>query len=109
MEEMKRKMEENKKARALAEKQIEFFDTLPKDSFYKKIAKAFPQVAVNAIINERLYNIEQSDKNEKDKKQEDKIYLEHYTKKINSFLLINQTKFPRLWIQSTSITKLFAD
>ena len=64
MEEMKRKMEENKKARTLAEKQ-EFFDTLPKDSFYKKIAEAFPKVAVNAIINERLYNIEQSIKMKK--------------------------------------------
>tara|TARA_Y100000361_G_scaffold123823_1_gene116625 strand:- start:2993 stop:4078 length:1086 start_codon:yes stop_codon:yes gene_type:complete len=110
MEEMKRKMEENKKARALAEKQREFFDTLPEDSFYKKIAEAFPKVAVNAIINERLYNIEQSDKNEKDKKQDVKDLFKYITDQENNlFSSYQSNKVVQDFDQSTqSITKLFA-
>jgi len=108
MEEMKRKMEENKKARALAEKQREFFDTLPEDSFYKKIAEAFPKVAVNAIINERLYNIEQSDKNEKDKKQDVKDLFKYITDQENNlFSSYQSNKVVQDFDQSTqSITKL---
>jgi hypothetical protein len=110
MEEMKRKMEENKKARALAEKQRNFFDNLPDDSPYKDIAEAFPKIAVNAIINERLYNIEQQDKSIADKKKDIKDYLANIQKQENQlFSSYQSNKVVQDFDQSTqSITKLFA-
>mgnify|MGYP003136316710 FL=1 len=66
MEEMKRKMEENKKARALAEKQRNFFEALPDDHPFKDIAKAFPDKAAAGIINMEIQKITENAKDAKD-------------------------------------------
>jgi hypothetical protein len=57
MEEMKRKMEENKKARETADKQRSFFESLPPDHPFKNVAEAFPSAAAQGIINLELKKI----------------------------------------------------
>ena len=85
MEEMKRKMEENKKARALADKQRSFFEALPDDHPFKDVAKAFPDKAAAGIVNLELQKIIESGKDAKDKKDQAFKLLEMKNKDEQTF------------------------
>jgi hypothetical protein len=74
MEEMKRKMEENKKARKLANEQRNYFESLPDDHPFKDLAKAFPSAAAKGVIEMELKNIDDIYKTKKDK---DKAILDY--------------------------------
>jgi hypothetical protein len=67
MEEMKRKMEENKKARKLANEQRNYFESLPDDHPFKDLAKAFPSAAAQGVIQMELKKIDDLYKTSKDK------------------------------------------
>ena len=78
MEEMKRKMEENVRARELAGKQRNYFETLPDDHPFKKLAEAFPNTAATAVVNLELKKIDDAYTKEKDKKKA----IADYTKNV---------------------------
>jgi hypothetical protein len=78
MEEMKRKMQENVEARELASKQRNYFEDLPDDHPFKKLAEAFPKTAATAVVNLELKKIDDSYTREKDKKKA----IADYTKNV---------------------------
>jgi len=78
MEEMKRKMEENVKARKQAEKQRNYFESLPSDHPFKELAKAFPNTAATAVVNLELKKIDDTYKRQQDKKKA----IADYTKNV---------------------------
>jgi len=78
MEEMKRKMEENVKARKQAEKQRNYFESLPSDHPFKELAKAFPNTAATAVVNLELKKIDDTYTKQQDKKKA----IADYTKNV---------------------------
>jgi len=108
MEEMKRKMEENKKARALAEKQRNFFEDLPEDHPFKKLAEAFPGKAATGIIEMELKNIDQTAKNKKDKADKIAELLKNIQDQENKLFTSYQSNsvVKEFDAATTSITKL---
>jgi len=67
MEEMKNKMAENKKARDLAQKQRNYFDSLPDNHPFKDVAEAFPSAAAQGVIQMELKKIDDTYKIKKDR------------------------------------------
>jgi hypothetical protein len=78
MEEMKRKMEENVKARKQAEKQRNYFESLPSDHPFKELAKSFPKTAATAVVNLELKKIDDTYTKQQDKKKA----IADYTKNV---------------------------
>ena len=108
MEEMKNKMAENKKARDLAQKQRNYFESLPDNHPFKALAEAFPKAAATGVIQMELKNIDENYKKDKDKKKA----IQDFTKNIQDqenklFTAYQSNKVVQDFDQSTQgITKL---
>ena len=108
MEEMKNKMAENKKARDLAQKQRNYFESLPDNHPFKALAEAFPKAAATGVIQMELKNIDETYKKDKDKKKA----IQDFTKNIQDqenklFTAYQSNKVVQDFDQSTQgITKL---
>ena len=109
MEEMKRKMEENVKARELAEKQRNYFEDLPEGHPFKKLAEAFPDTAAQAVVNLELKKIDDTYTKEQDKQKA----IAEYTKNVQDqenklFTSYQSNKVVQDFDQATQgVTKLF--
>jgi len=85
MEEMKRKMEENKKARSQAEKQRLFFESLPDNHPFKDVAESFPSAAAQGIVNMELKKIDDTNKSKQNKLKATNEYLKNIQDQENDF------------------------
>ncbi|BAQ89279.1 virion structural protein [uncultured Mediterranean phage uvMED] len=110
MEEMKNKMAENKKARDLAQKQRNYFESLPDNHPFKALAEAFPKAAATGVIQMELKNIDETYKKDKDKKKA----IQDFTKNIQdreeklATAYIGNKVVQEFDAATQSVTKLFS-